>query len=291
VTFPVPPERILLAKKLRESGLTYQEIGDRLGVPNQVAYRYVRADIDRVRALNEARRDRPDGTWLCGTCKSRKPRDQFLPSNLDKYPNSKCHGCEMAAARAKGRRPALERLPHPPDGKICRTCRVAKELPEFRPQVGGSRGVSAHCRTCEADRRRANPRDLDEVRPNGLTVKENIRDKRMIRKYGINLATFKRMLAEQGGCCAICLRDIYEEPPAGSSMRAVIDHCHATGRVRGLLCTTCNVALGGLADDTGRLINAIQYLRGALPPELSALFVEELRPLVEGLVKEAAREL
>ena len=54
------------------------------------------------------------------------------------------------------------------------------------------------------------------------------------RTYGISLEDCA-ILARQGGVCAICLR----QPPK----RLCIDHCHATAKVRGLLCRTCNVGL------------------------------------------------
>ena len=46
-------------------------------------------------------------------------------------------------------------------------------------------------------------------------------------------------------------------------MKLVVDHCHATGTVRGLLCHNCNRALGLLHDNTEVLLNAIKYLEGA----------------------------
>lgn len=61
------------------------------------------------------------------------------------------------------------------------------------------------------------------------------------RHYGIDLAHYDMLLAEQGGCCAICRR-----PP--KRKRLVVDHDHVTGAVRGLLCVGCNIALGHLGD-------------------------------------------
>lgn len=61
------------------------------------------------------------------------------------------------------------------------------------------------------------------------------------------------MLREQGGTCAIC----HGTETVG---RLAVDHCHSTGRVRGLLCTNCNQAIGKLKDDSQLLRNAINYL-------------------------------
>jgi len=65
-------------------------------------------------------------------------------------------------------------------------------------------------------------------------------------------AEYDAMLERQGGVCAIC--------KGKSSGRLVVDHDHATGNVRGLLCGSCNLALGLLRDDRGRLRAAMAYL-------------------------------
>ena len=68
------------------------------------------------------------------------------------------------------------------------------------------------------------------------------------------------MLAAQGGVCALCHRP----PLAGKTLH--VDHDHATGRVRGVLCFTCNNALGDFEDDPGRLRGAASYLESFIPP-------------------------
>lgn len=80
------------------------------------------------------------------------------------------------------------------------------------------------------------------------------------RTYGITLAEYDSLFAAQGGKCAICLGD-----PKGRNAvngRFDVDHCHKTGRVRGLLCGDCNTSLGKLNDDVPSLQRAIQYLEG-----------------------------
>jgi hypothetical protein len=71
-------------------------------------------------------------------------------------------------------------------------------------------------------------------------------------RYGLGAADVDTMLAEQDGRCAICAAVLDETPH--------IDHCHKTGRVRGLLCRNCNVGLGNFADDPERLRRAAEYL-------------------------------
>lgn len=69
-------------------------------------------------------------------------------------------------------------------------------------------------------------------------------------RYGIARPVLERMHEEQRGECAICKR---------SSRRLVLDHCHASGRVRGLLCDRCNVGLGHI-ERTGFVEDARRYL-------------------------------
>jgi hypothetical protein len=73
------------------------------------------------------------------------------------------------------------------------------------------------------------------------------------QRYGLSAEDYRQMLERQGGLCAICL-----QAPHGYALH--IDHCHATGRVRGLLCRKCNMAIGLFADNPDRLQRAIEYL-------------------------------
>lgn len=71
-----------------------------------------------------------------------------------------------------------------------------------------------------------------------------------LRQYGLTPADVERMQDEQAGLCAIC----------HSEEELVIDHCHSTGVVRGLLCGNCNKGIGLLGDDINKMWSAIQYL-------------------------------
>jgi len=67
---------------------------------------------------------------------------------------------------------------------------------------------------------------------------------------------YERILTEQNGACSICGTD----QPGVGRLRLVVDHCHATGRVRGLLCSNCNAGLGYFRDNPSLLASAISYL-------------------------------
>ena len=76
----------------------------------------------------------------------------------------------------------------------------------------------------------------------------------MRRTYGLSLEDFWWMNAQQGGKCKICRQTC-------SRSRALsVDHCHATGRVRGLLCGKCNLILGKMSDSPVLLRSMAEYL-------------------------------
>lgn len=71
------------------------------------------------------------------------------------------------------------------------------------------------------------------------------------RKYGVDRYQYRRMVAAQGGRCAVCA----VHPP-----KLLVDHDHKTGAVRGLLCDPCNKGLGNFRDSSHNLLKAIAYL-------------------------------
>jgi len=76
------------------------------------------------------------------------------------------------------------------------------------------------------------------------------KERRLKYEYGLTVDDFNKMLEDSEGKCAICERE----------SKLVIDHCHSSGKVRGLLCQTCNKGLGLVYDSRAYLYRAIQYL-------------------------------
>ncbi len=95
-------------------------------------------------------------------------------------------------------------------------------------------------------RRQGNTKSLEQL--------QKQRDYALRWKYGITLAQFEQMQQEQSSQCKICRRDDRE---------LYVDHCHASGIVRGLLCTQCNTAAGLIADSPETAQNMADYLRNA----------------------------
>jgi len=89
------------------------------------------------------------------------------------------------------------------------------------------------------------------------TVNERVKHDRGPAKYGLTVDEFEAMWAAQHGLCAVCNTELQR-----TGMQSYnIDHCHTSGRVRGVLCRSCNWGIGILGDDPARLEAAARYLR------------------------------
>jgi len=113
------------------------------------------------------------------------------------------------------------------------------------------------CDDCGKDVRLDDKDVIDKIleKPNPIVVKHN--GYRDYDKYGITMADYNQMYINQQGRCAICnTHQIYLKKALA------IDHDHNTGKVRGLLCSNCNLGIGNLKDSIKSLKNAIKYLGG-----------------------------
>lgn len=124
-------------------------------------------------------------------------------------------------------------------GRTCTTCEEFKLASEFKlerdKRAFGGVAMRSKCRTC------------DEFR----------KYKRFIEKtYEFSWSDYEKMFDEQRGCCAICGSKI----SSSRTSRLFVDHNHETGKVRGLLCSSCNHGLGLFKDSPKLLQNAIKYL-------------------------------
>lgn len=177
--------------------------------------------------------------------------------------------------------------------KRCTKCGSTKPLDDFYRMAGMRDGHRNECKACnlaaQAARNRANPqRNRDRVRqwqrehPDRVAEKAaeyrasgrkaiSNRKSHLKRRFGLTIEMYDQMLAQQGGVCRLCGR-----PPAPDRSLHV-DHDHSTGRVRSLLCFTCNNALGDFEDDPVRLMAAASYVAEHVPRS------EALERRLEGL--------
>ncbi len=121
--------------------------------------------------------------------------------------------------------------PEEPDRK-CVRCEITKPADAFHRRGSGKRRPM--CGPCRAEMR---PQRVG-WKWSGIDTPADKRARHLRRKYGITMDQYAQMLAAQGGGCAIC----HAPPPTTRSL--AVDHCHATGVVRALLCGTCNRSLG-----------------------------------------------
>lgn len=106
-----------------------------------------------------------------------------------------------------------------------------------------------------------------EQRSQMCTSKKKAKDRHYNFKYhyGITLEEYETLLIQQGNSCAICLKPHGED----GIDRLYVDHCHSTGKIRGLLCFKCNTALGHFNDDAHLVEKALGYITGKTIEEAS----------------------
>lgn len=144
--------------------------------------------------------------------------------------------------------------------KTCKVCSVEQPITEFASDWSkkGQKYYRRHqCRSCERKRSR------EFHAANKAYIRARHSGQQVTAKYGLSPEMYDKMLAEQGGVCAIC------KTSCATGKRLAVDHDHSCcpgkktcGKcVRGLLCTRCNTALGSFKDDVELLARATNYLR------------------------------
>lgn len=147
--------------------------------------------------------------------------------------------------------------------KACKKCHVVKSIHEYYAHKATTDGHSGSCKTCENTATRAyylkNQEKYREqhrryYNQNKTTFTRLNRESHFRRYFGITVDQYEAMLSAQGGVCAIC----------GGTNRdgrnLAVDHDHATGDIRGLLCGSCNPSLGKMKDSPELLRKAALYI-------------------------------
>ncbi|OHD23878.1 MAG: hypothetical protein A2Y38_17005 [Spirochaetes bacterium GWB1_59_5] len=125
--------------------------------------------------------------------------------------------------------------------KRCTRCKQWKGFELFHKSAVHPSGRASACIECL--------RKVDDV----------VYEKKLEQKFGLSVQDYQALLIAQSGRCAICLRP-ERATKFGKVVRLSVDHCHTTGRVRGLLCRSCNFGLGSFDDDPDTLLLAANYL-------------------------------
>lgn len=167
----------------------------------------------------------------CRTCGEEKPLSAFYEDKTcrdGKRPS--CRACVLARAKVTGklRRQNMQQVDVAE--KRCHVCGDTKPVEAFGLNRTKKDGHNSACRSCHTKRAKVHQ---DKTR------------------YGITPADREYLALAQGNRCGICNE-------VGS---LVVDHCHETGRLRGMLCGKCNKALGALGDSVEGLMKAVEYLQ------------------------------
>lgn len=133
----------------------------------------------------------------------------------------------------------------------CPSCNTHKPLSEYY-----NRAKDRKCRECIKAARRAKYAECSSTR-HRIKFRNRVV---LLRKYGLTLEQFTRMIDDQEGRCAVCFVALDFMAPAKDNSSACVDHCHTTGKVRGLLCKRCNLGLGFAQDNPTILRNMAEYL-------------------------------
>lgn len=190
------------------------------------------------------------GTKKCSACQEFLPVGAFAanasrPDGLQVNCRERAAGYYRRRRAAQGRRVRVK-VPVPQGHKRCPQCEEVKPHSEWERNESSSDGWSGYCRECRAERNRVSY---------------------FQRKYGLSPAELEAPNAQQRGICCICLAAPAED----------VDHCHKTGRVRGVLCFSCNAALGQFKDQPEAIRRAAAYVEGnAWKPTLVAPGVYQL---------------
>lgn len=153
----------------------------------------------------------------------------------------RCRGCHVRHQRglvATGR-------------KQCTMCGEVKSVDQFTQSSGK---IRSECKPCGAEAQREWRKRNPEYMRDYMRLANQRRGYRRKSLYGMSPEDVEQMLADQDGSCAICFRPV-------SLDKVNIDHCHASGKVRAILCRSCNLALGFMQDDPERIERAASYVR------------------------------
>lgn len=132
------------------------------------------------------------------------------------------------------------------NGRVCTNCGQYKNWNQFNKKKKGCRGHLNLCKEC------------GRKQQSKLYCPKKKRERDLKKIYGITMEQYEEMLAAQHYGCKICGISPEEH---GKSL--VVDHCHNTRKVRGLLCNHCNIGIGHLKEDLGNFRKAMQYLSAA----------------------------
>lgn len=145
----------------------------------------------------------------------------------------------------------------------CNQCGEEKKISEFYKHKNKANGHQSYCKKCtyenaeqwvknNLERNRKTKKDWYKINSKRLLLK------RIKQEYGLSEQEYNGLIEKQKNKCAVCGTS---DVKMNHCKRLVIDHCHKTGKVRGLLCNHCNTALAAVNDNVDTLKKLIKYVK------------------------------
>ena len=153
--------------------------------------------------------------------------------------------------------------------KKCADCGKKKPISEFHVSNSRPDKLSIYCKQCstiQSRNRYSDPQKRERILERGKKWRDKNPEsdvrKHLRRKYGMSLEQYNFLFEKQNGVCALCGKPESTKRMSKSNgpERLAVDHCHDTGRIRGLLCFKCNTAVGSIGDDEASAKRVVEYL-------------------------------
>ena len=193
---------------------------------------------------------------VCTKCNVPKENGEFncYPKRPGKPLKTRCKACDREYQKNL---PSKEGISYDVYGtKVCTKCGEEKNTSEYflRKEKGREGTLHAHCKACQRLYAIAGGH---EGTPKAIAYNTQ---RNRLRLYGLKDGEYDRIWEYQNGLCAICHRPSTTLSRWGGYKSLSVDHCHSTGKVRGLLCDSCNRGVGFFKDNEELLFSAIEYL-------------------------------
>lgn len=170
----------------------------------------------------------------------------------------------------------------------CIKCQKVKNIRHFDKDKTRATGLHPYCRACRNEyarirvkhRRQTDPEYKDvcqqsckkyyyenraKIVKNKRTMSDNYTmNARLKSSYNISIEEYNILLTNKNNVCAICKKKEKRKNRSGKIYKLHVDHCHKTGKIRGLLCHNCNTGIGRFKDDLILLNQALEYLKRSL---------------------------
>jgi cell fate (sporulation/competence/biofilm development) regulator YlbF (YheA/YmcA/DUF963 family) len=215
-------------------------------------------------------------TKTCSKCGKQKDVIEFSKHKLGK--NGLRPHCKLCATKQDKvlREKYAESVKICCENKLCSRCDILHPITLFRKNKCNKDGYSRYCKNCDneynklfnsIDGYQQNQHEKREINGKSKAYRQTEKYKINQRRYtlkrcfGITVYEYEEMYKSQNGKCNICGKEETSyDKKQGVLRRLSVDHDHKTGKVRGLLCSNCNLAIGKMNEDISILKSAIEYL-------------------------------